>query len=61
MKIMIKTTIKGSNQNNITSIKSTRRGYFSHYGIIGYNLFGGFGKDNNNNNLLSLLEFEKIR
>ncbi len=64
---MIRTTVKRSNQqNNATNTENTREGYFSHFDIIGANLFRGFrifregnnnnsSLENNNNNNLSLL------
>ena len=54
MGITIRATQGGSNsQNNITDIKNTKEGYFSHFSIIGINSFekfGAFGGGNNNNN-----------
>ena len=44
-------TAGGSNQqNNTTSNMNTGGEHFSHFGIIGANLFGGFGAFGNNNN-----------
>ncbi len=57
--MIIRVIIEGSNQqNNITDTENIRRGHFSHFGIIGANLFEGFEtfeEGNNNNNLSSLL------
>ena len=50
---MIRTTVKRSNQqNNATNTENTREGYFSHFDIIGANLFRGFRifREGNNNN-----------
>ncbi len=61
-------TAGGSNpQNNMTSNVNIGEKHFLHFGMIGANLFGGFGafRNNNNNNppslppLLPLLEFRK--
>ncbi len=46
------TTRESGSQNNTVSIRNTKGGYFSHFGIIRANSFGGFGafRGNNNNN-----------
>src|SRR6266498_2276930 len=44
-------TAGGSNlQNNITSNVNTEGKHFSYFGIVGVNLFRGFGAFRNNNN-----------
>ncbi len=49
------TARESNQQNNITSIRNTRREYFLYFGIIGVNLLGGFEAfEGNNNNNLSL-------
>ncbi|SRR6266540_679286 len=44
---------RSNQQNNATSNVNTRGRHFSHFGIVGVNLFGGFGAFGNNNNPLS--------
>jgi len=54
MRITTEATARGSNiQNNATNMGNIGGEYFSHYGMIGTNLFRGFeafGENNNNNN-----------
>jgi len=65
MEITTETIAGGSSfQNNVSSVRNTEGGYFSHFSIIGANPLGGFrtfGENNNNNNplLLPSLGFEK--